>query len=432
MTDTLLIAAISLAVVVVAIVEAGAMRAMVAGHGYLRRVRRRGMVRHDSNTILKSPLAPAISVIGVPPDAGPDSLRFVHELAKLHYGDHEVLVVLDGPSEDDLAAWIRELQLYPSTRGASGDIPTKPVLGVYESRGPFRLMVLEKERGGLADSLNVGLNVAGAQLVGIADPCSHVAPDALLRLVLPFLEQPTVTVASCAGAPPEAGSMAARFHALECTRLWLGRAAGLASRGVTLPPPGSFCLVDRRALRQINGFSAGVFEMVFHLHALFRARGVKYNIEWVDHPLARPHSPATFSELRRAAVAAHREAGRTVWRHLTVLGSLDGLGRVAMPGIMLTGLVRPLLETLGYVCAGVALWRGTIQLQMAGLLLIVTCGFGALNSMLAVLLRESSMESDRDSAELRSLFLAAIPENFGYRQLRNVWLLGGIFSRRRQ
>jgi hypothetical protein len=430
MLDTLLIAALALAITVVMIGEASILRAMLAGFGYLRRQGQRGTIRHDANTILKSPLVPSVSVIAAPPDASEVSLRSVHDLAKLHYGDHEVLVVLDGPSESELAVWIKEFQLFPSSRGASGDIPTQAVTGVYESRGPFRLMIIEKEAGGLADCLNVGLNVAGAQLVGVADPRSTVAPETLLRLVVPFLEQPDVTVAACTVVPSEGStSFPAQLYALECTRLWLGRAAGLAARDIALPPPGTFALIERSALRNAHGFAGGVFEMIFHLHAMYRARNARYHIAWLQRDLCSPIDPSNFRELWRATVDDQRETSRTIRRHLPVLGSLSGLGRIAMPGLILTGLVRPLAETVGLIAGVVAVARGTVPSQMLGLLVVGSCVFGTLNSMTAVLLREASIESRSGAGQLFSLFFSAIPENFGYRQIRNVWRLTSFLAR---
>ena len=141
---------------------------MLKGFGVMRRNRLRGLARDDAAILLKSPLAPPIAVLAVAPDASEASRNFVHNLVKLHYGDHEVLLVLDGPSDQDLAAWVAEFRLFPSSRSSFGDIRTQPVRGVYESRDPIRLMVIEKEKGGVADCLNVGLNLAAAPLVALA------------------------------------------------------------------------------------------------------------------------------------------------------------------------------------------------------------------------------------------------------------------------
>ena len=48
--------------------------------------------------------------------------------------------------------------------------------------------------------------------------------------------------------------------------------------------------------------------------------------------------------------------------------------------------------------------------------------------MAAVVLGELAQPSGMDPGPLATLFLAAIPENLGYRQIRNFWLIGGFFG----
>jgi hypothetical protein len=49
--------------------------------------------------------------------------------------------------------------------------------------------------------------------------------------------------------------------------------------------------------------------------------------------------------------------------------------------------------------------------------------------MTSVMLRELADFSGSDPARLTRLFWAAIPENLGYRQLRNLWLVGAAFGK---
>ena len=48
--------------------------------------------------------------------------------------------------------------------------------------------------------------------------------------------------------------------------------------------------------------------------------------------------------------------------------------------------------------------------------------------MAAVVLRELAEPSGMAPGRLAALFLCAIPENLGYRQIRNVWLIAGFFG----
>jgi hypothetical protein len=50
------------------------------------------------------------------------------------------------------------------------------------------------------------------------------------------------------------------------------------------------------------------------------------------------------------------------------------------------------------------------------------------HSMLAVVLREFVAETPSPTEHLMGLFVAAVPENIGYRQVRNLWLIAGLIG----
>src|SRR5258705_5142823 len=72
-------------------------------------------------------------------------------------------------------------RVYPET------IATKPLRALYRSRSRSRLLVLDKENGGKADSLNAAINASRFPLVIAVDADTLIEPDALLRLTRPLL-----------------------------------------------------------------------------------------------------------------------------------------------------------------------------------------------------------------------------------------------------
>jgi hypothetical protein len=71
---------------------------------------------------------------------------------------------------------------------------------------------------------------------------------------------------------------------------------------------------------------------------------------------------------------------------------------------------------------------GWIDPALAGLVLLSTVGMGMVVSMAAVVLRELVEFGGSNPTRLAGLFLATIPENLGYRQVRNLWLIAGLFQ----
>ena len=90
--------------------------------------------------------------------------------------------------------------------------------------------------------------------------------------------------------------------------------------------------------------------------------------------------------------------------------------------------MRPLVETLAYALTAIGLGLGWMPFDLVALVALSTAGMGILQSMTAVLLRELAAPEGSAPGQLARLFFAAIPENLGYRQLRNFWLIAGLFD----
>ena len=415
---------------------AAAFAALLKGCFVLRRMER-GATRDEGAVLLKSPLVPAVSVVAAPRDASAETRGFIRRLLGLHFGQPEVVVVLDGPSAADLDLWTEEFHLVPSNRpadrGYEEPLPAAAVRRVLESRDPLRLVVLEKEHGGESDALNAAVNAAAGSVIAIFDRQSEFAPDALLRMVRPLLENPEGTVAVCGVAPAPAGpGWAARFAAIEAVRLWLVRCAAFAGWRMLLPVPGSTVLVPRDAIRKAGGFTAGAVELVLQLHGLERTRAKPRAVAFVPAPVSWLPPPADMADLREWIRRDQHALGRAfVHREsLELEGKVVHEGAIGwgLPALFGMRLLRPLAETALYPLTVLGLILGWVPLPLAGTVLLATVGMGIVISMAAVVLRELAQYRGCDPEQLSRLFLAAIPENLGYRQVRNLWLIGAFLE----
>ncbi len=290
---------------------------------------------------------------------------------------------------------------------------------------------MEKEPGGESDALNAAANASSGTVIAIFDPQSEFVPDALLRLIRPMLEDPDQTIAVVSVAPgPPGGGWAGRFAAIETLRMWLARCAAFTGWNALLPVPGSTMLLRRDTIVRAGGFTAGPVEMFLRLHVLARKEGKPYSIGFVPASISYLRPPASIAGLRQAIGRDQREIAR-VLAYRKSLGAQAGDLGWGMPGLIAMRLVRPMAETVLYPLTVVGLIVGWVPIKLAELVLMATVGTGILVSMSAVVLRELAQYRGSDPAQLRQLFLAAIPENLGYRQVRNLWLIGGFFQARK-
>ena len=385
--------------------------------GAVEVVRRRASATDAGNRVLlKSSLTPAVSVIAVPPDASADSLLFIRRLLNLHFGQHEVLVVLNDPSEAELAVWKEEFRLEPSRRSPGTSLQTAPVRNVFCSGGSDYLMVMVKSKGDLADSLNAGVNLAAGPYVAIANSHTRFSESALLRLIRPVLRDPENVIGACTwSSPSTALGIAGRVQTLAYLRTLLWRSGGLSRWNACLPPPGSLVLLNRDTLAKARGFRAGSLAMVIHLYALARAKGRPNRIELVPDPDTQPSNLPARESLREGLLRDRSDVRDALRLFGSLFLNFGAIGWVAVPAMWFGQYFRPLLEASALVLGLLAFILNRVQASPGCALLGLTFALRILVSMTAVILNEAVEKPDTTPGQLAALFFSSIPECLGYR-----------------
>ena len=162
---------------------------------------------------------------------------------------------------------------------------------------------------------------------------------------------------------------------------------------------------------------------VLRLHGLALATGKPYRIAFLPTPVSHSRTPGTYQDLRRQAQQEQREIGCAFRNRVAIAGPF---GWPALRGLYWERSLRPKLETAAYVLALAGLVAGWVDIATAFLVLLSTVAMGIVLSMAAVVLREVAEPASADERRMAALFLAAIPENLGYRQMRNLWLIAGF------
>jgi hypothetical protein len=408
------------ALVIAQAVLAGAgLKALLAGYFELRRSLRSTSYDFGS-VLLKSPIVPGVSMVYAAPDASPASRARVRRLLDLHFGRPEIVVVLDGETEEELGRWVQEFHLYRQERVVPEDLPAEAIRGCYLSSDPIRLLVVDKEPGGAADAHNAGVNAAQYPVIGLVDGEAEFIPEFLLRLIRPMLGDWDRTVAVCGVAPAVAApGLAGSIGAIESLRMWLVRCAAFSAWNKLLPVPGACMLVKRKAICSVGGFRDGTTGLFLDLHA--GAEGKSGRIGFVASPVSFRPAATTWADLHRQARSDQRQLA-------VALGKLGGGAGREFFGLFCFRGLRPVLETAAYILAVAGWITGLVDPAVAALVLVSSVGAGIVISMAAVVLRELAEPSGMAPGSVAALCLMAIPENLGYRQVRNLWLMAGYFG----
>ncbi len=372
----------------------------------------------------------------------------VRALLGVDYSNKEILVVADGCTDGTVARLVQAFRLDPAARIPAESLPTKRVREVYRSRDRPNLWVVDKENGGKADALNVGINYCRTPLVCTLDGDSLLGRDAIQRAVRPFLEDATtVAVGGTIGIVNDCTVRHGRVTQVRMPRRWLPRfqvleyvrafsaaRVGWDAGGATLIISGAFGVFRRDALVAVGGLREGLvgedFELTLRLHRYHRERGLPYRIAFAPDAVSWTECPATLGVLGRQRDRWHRGGAEAVWLHRRMLFNprYGRIGLVAMPVFLLVEILGPVAEMLGYVAVAVAWLTGALNPTLAGLLLLLAVALGVAQSIAAVALDEFAFRRYRSTGSLGLLLLLTVAENLGYRQLTVWWRLRGVWK----
>jgi cellulose synthase/poly-beta-1,6-N-acetylglucosamine synthase-like glycosyltransferase len=409
---------------------------------YLREVR-----AERYREILSSEIAPKISMLVPAHNEQVTIKESIRGLLTLAYPQLEIVVVDDGSTDGTLPVMISTFDLVAIERIYDRRVATKPVLGIYRSNQFPNLVVVSKENGGKADSLNAALNISSGELVCAIDADTIIDPDGLRRLVRPFVRSQDVLAAGATirvanGCTVAKGRLVsergphralAGIQAVEYLRAFLFGRPGWNRLGGNLVISGAFGLFRRQSLLEINGYAKSVgedMELVVRLRRDAYEKGKPSKVEFVPDPVAWTETPVTFKSLGRQRERWQRGFSDCLWRHRRVfLNPRYGvLGMVVFPAFFLFEWMAPIVETTGLILIPVGLALGEVSATFAILFFSLACGFGCLLSMLALMLEELSFRRYGRVRDRALLVVWAVLENFGYRQLTVLWRLRGTFN----
>ena len=218
----------------------------------------------------------------------------VRSLLQLDYAEFEVVVVNDGSRDATLERLVEAFDLEPFPEAYWRRLPGKPVRGIYASRTHGSLRVVDKENGGKADALNVGINASRYPLFCAIDADSILQRDSLRRVAQPFLEDPltiatggTVRVANgCSVVNGHLekvdlpGNPLALLQIVEYLRAFLFGRLGWATLNAVLIVSGAFGVFRKEAVIAAGGYREGSMgedmELIVRMHRTFRLAGKPY------------------------------------------------------------------------------------------------------------------------------------------------------------
>lgn len=402
----------------------------------------------DLTDLITTAYAPPITLIAPAFNEEATCVESVRSLLTLEYPDFDIVVVNDGSTDATLERLIDEFNLKPARRFPTAELASAEIREVLRSRRHPNLWVIDKENGGKADALNAGLKYCQTPLFCAMDADSVLEPQALIRIVRPFLEDGATIAAGgvlriANGCVIDKGrvvdvrlpkTLLARLQVLEYLRAFLSSRMGWAAIDATLVISGAFGIFRRNIVVDAGGYATDTvgedMELVVRMHRYCRENEIPYHIHFVPDPVAWTECPESLGVLSRQRDRWQRGLVQSLTRHRVMLFNpkYGRAGMIAYPYFFFLEMLGPVIELLGYVSFTAAILAGRVEWPFVIAFLTVAIVFGAVLSVAAVVLEELSFRRYPKVTDLLQLFVLAIVENLGYRQLSAWWRLKGTIS----
>lgn len=390
----------------------------------------------DYRLLATSTNAPSFSLLAPAYNESATIVENVRSLLSIHYVNLEIIIINDGSKDNSLQKLIDAYELFKADFYVDYVLPTKEVKGVYKSKNPAfkKLLVVDKENGGKADALNVGINIASNDYAVCIDVDCILEQDAILKLAKPFMEETDKRTIACGGIIRLANdcriengklvevklpkSWLARSQALEYIRAFLlGRLAWSRANGLLLIS-GAFGAFDKEIILKAGGYDHGTvgedMELVVRMRRYMEEQNEAYRVVNIPDPLCWTEAPDSFKILSRQRNRWMRGTIETLWKHKKLfLNPKYGItGLISYPYWFLFEFLGPIIEFIGFIGFFVFLILGLVDWPAFFILLGFVMVFGVLYSIYAILVDTVTYRVYRRNTDVVKLVLTAILEPF--------------------
>lgn len=395
----------------------------------------------DYNVLLTSQFAPKLSLIAPAYNEAFTIEENVKSLLSLNYNNYDVIVVNDGSKDNSMEILIKTYDLVLTELDIHSKIKTKKIKGLYTSRNAAykKLIVVDKENGGKADALNVGLNIAQHPYVVCIDVDCILDKDSLLKLAKPFLESHGKRIIATGGVVRIANQciikngrlvevnipdlMLPRIQVLEYLRAFLlGRMAWGRLDGLLLIS-GAFGAFDKEIALLAGGYDTKTvgedMELVVRMRRYMLENKVPYAISYIPDPLCWTEAPEDFKIFKKQRSRWMRGTIETLSLHKKMFlnPKYKLLGMLSIPYWTLFEFLAPAIEFIGIAITVVFFVCVLIHWHFFFLLLLFVYFFAILFSVIALYSEERTYHKYPKQADFFKLLLAAFIEPFYFHPL---------------
>jgi len=407
----------------------------------------------DYKSMLTFQKLPSVSIIAPAYNEEKTIIENIKCLLSLQYQNFEIIIVNDGSKDNTLSKIIDYFDLIKVDIAYESNLACAPIKSIYKSNNPAysHVLIVDKENGGKADALNAGINVSQKDLFLALDVDCIIEPDALLKMVKPFLDDRKHLVIASGGVVRIANSCEvsegkivkvnyaqnfwAKFQVLEYFRAFtMGRMAWSKLNGLLIIS-GAFGLFDRKRVVKVGGYDKTTvgedLELVVRLRRyMHEVEKKKYRVAFIPDPLCWTEVPESYKILSRQRNRWTRGGIDTILKHRKMFFNPNyGLiGMVSFPYWVLFEWLAPILQFFGLLYFAVITVLGLLNQYVFLILLLFVFSFSVMYSLFAVFFEAYTYNKYQGAGYIIQVFVFILLEMLIYQPLNMFFSLSGNYD----
>lgn len=394
-------------------------------------------------------------------------------LAKLDYPNFEVIIVNDGSIDNTMDILTSHYKISRINKVPKNQITTHKVKGYYETNNK-NVKIIDKENGGKADAVNVGINYSSGDYICTIDADSILDEKALKEVIAPFIKNKNTIVSGGQLAVSNdviiidnkvvnskvPRNIWVQWQIIEYIKSFLISRIGLSKINALLIMSGAFSLFKKEDLLCVGGFlnknndhsyiekNVGLgkqtvcedMEIVVRLWKYKRDNNIKAKAEFLPEPVCWTEVPESPKNLYKQRSRWHQGLGETIaiYRNMIFEPKYGVTGLFGLPYYFLFEFLSPIIKVISLIFIIVATQYGIINLGWVLLLLTSVLLTTAIitSSIMAVIeyWSKSNSEVNRNALRYNSFFdwlwliLSGILAEFSYSFFKIATQINGIYN----
>ncbi len=377
-------------------------------------------------------------------------LKCIESLLSLDYPEYEIIIVNDGSKDETLEVLIDRFNLKKVQRPIRKLINCKKVIEVYEGVKKVNITLINKENGGKADALNMGINASSYPLFLTLDADSILQRDSLSNIVNPFIENKnTIAVGGnvkisnnvlLENGMVKKNSLPKKwliiFQIIEYYRVFLTTRVWFNKFNGNLIISGAFGLFKKKDVINVGGYNASNIgedmELVMKLHSFNKKNESKYNIQYTPNAICWSQAPEKIKDLKSQRKRWHMGLMQSLFEHKYILLNVKYgvVGVFSFLYYFVYEMLSCFIEVCGVVFVIISYFTGFINLKFFITFMFIYIFYSSLISITTIFLEEYFFNTNLRIDNKIKLILFSFLEAFGYRQVCSLFRIVAIFTYR--